>query len=156
MKVKDNEVKVHELSKAYFNKIKQPARQLNAWYFCDNEKDANECAELVLAGIKRATATSIYAFELNQEPLPRLGDLNIITDWNGKPQCIIKTTQIDIIPFSNVSAEFAAIEGEGDKSLAYWRNVHWAYYNRELQSTQYQASEDMLIVCEQFEVVYKH
>ena len=28
--------------------------------------------------------------------------------------------------------EYAEIEGEGDKSLAYWNKVHWEYYTREM------------------------
>ena len=30
-----------------------------SFYFCDNKKDADECAELVVEGIKQATATSL-------------------------------------------------------------------------------------------------
>ena len=31
-------------------------RTYSAWHFCDNEKDADELADLVLQGDKRATA----------------------------------------------------------------------------------------------------
>jgi hypothetical protein len=34
------------------------------------------------------------------------------------------------VPFEEVSEEFAAIEGEGDGSLRYWREVHWTYFGR--------------------------
>ena len=39
-----------------------------SFYFCDNKKDADECAELVVKGIKKATATSLWWFE-KQLPL---------------------------------------------------------------------------------------
>ena len=65
-----------------------------SFYFCDNKKDADECAELVVKGIKRATATSLCWFEKNNE-----------------------ITQIEKVPYNKITAEFAQIEGEGDKSL---------------------------------------
>jgi uncharacterized protein YhfF len=88
-----------------------------SFYFCDNKKDADECAELVVKRIKRATATSLCWFEKNNEILPKIGDQYIVTDWNGIAKAIIETTQIEKVPYNKITAEFAQIEGEGDKSL---------------------------------------
>lgn len=63
--------------------------------FCDNEIDADECAELVEKGIKRATATSLWWFEKNNESLPKVGDQYIVTDWSGNAKAIIETTKIE-------------------------------------------------------------
>lgn len=125
-----------------------------AWHFCDNENDANELADLVKAGRKRATASSFWTYEHEQEPLPQVGDYSVITDWQGKAQCIICTTSIKIVPFNKVTPEFAQAEGEGDGSLAYWRKTHWAFFTRELDSFGKQPDETMLVVCEEFKVVY--
>jgi len=62
---------------------------LPAWYFCDNERDANECATLVLKGIKQATTASLYWFKINNETLPQVGDLAIFPNWQGQPLGII-------------------------------------------------------------------
>lgn len=35
-----------------------------------------------------------------------------------------KTTNVYIVPFNEVSIKYAFKEGEGDKSLSYWRRVH--------------------------------
>ena len=48
----------------------------------------------------------------------------------------------------------AAAEGEGDLTLEWWRRIHWAYYERELQGTGYVPRLDMPIVCESFECLY--
>ncbi|MEZ7838972.1 MAG: ASCH domain-containing protein [Flavobacteriales bacterium] len=88
-----------------------------SFYFCDNKKDADECAELVVKGIKRATATSLCWFEKNNEILPKIVDQYIVTDWKGIAKAIIETTQIEKVPYNKITAEFAQIEGEGDKSL---------------------------------------
>ena len=66
----------------------------DSFYFCDNEKDANECAALVVKGIKQATATSKWWYDTHNEALPQIGDLYIVTDWNGNAKAIIKTTKV--------------------------------------------------------------
>jgi len=125
-----------------------------SFYFCDNEKDADACAELVVNGIKKATATSLWWFEKNNESLPQIGDQYIITDWNGKAKAIIETTKIEKVPYNQVTSEFARIEGEGDKSLDYWKKVHKDYYTREMKPYGEQFDENMIIVCEQFKLIF--
>lgn len=124
-----------------------------AWHFCDNEPDANECARLVLAGQKRATTPSLWYFESRRLALPEVGDLEIVTNWDGVAQCIIRTTAVDIVRFCDVTAEYAKIEGEGDGSLVSWKAVHWDYYRRERQGTSYVPDEEMPLVCQCFDVI---
>lgn len=126
-----------------------------AWYFCDNEKCANELAELVKNGIKRATASLLYWYESGKEVLPEEGDVNIVTDWNGIAQCVIKTKKISILHFKNVDSEMAFTEGEGDKSLEYWRKAHISFFERELKNEKINFSEDTEIVFEEFEMIFK-
>ncbi len=45
-------------------------------------------------------------------------------------------------------------EGEGDLSLEYWRRVHVALFSKWLAEIDILFSEDSLIVCEEFKVVY--
>lgn len=130
-------------------------KNYTSWHFCDNEESANDLAKLVKSGVKRATAGLYYWYEVEGEALPQKGDLSIITDWDGLAQCIIETKNVTVIPFKNVSEEFARTEGEGDKSLEYWRRVHIEFFTRELDELGKIFSEDMKVVCEEFEVVYK-
>jgi len=53
-----------------------------------------------------------------------------------------------------VTEEFAATEGEGDGSLAFWRAAHWAAFSRELEGSERSPQPDMPVVCERFEVAY--
>jgi uncharacterized protein YhfF len=124
------------------------------WHFCDNRADADVCAALVRGGRKRATAPSLWGLLSRGEPLPDVGTLDLITAWDGEARAIIRTTRVVICPFSHVSADHAAAEGEGDGSLSWWRRVHLEYYSRELAETQYTVSEEMPIVCQYFELVY--
>jgi uncharacterized protein YhfF len=131
-----------------------PQETYLAWHFCDNQADADELAELALAGRKRATASPLWSYEDEHEPVPQAGDFNVITDWSGAARCIIRTTSVDIVAFDQVSAEFAATEGEGDGSLAFWREAHWAAFTRELKGIGRSPRPDMPVVCERFEVVF--
>jgi uncharacterized protein YhfF len=125
------------------------------WHFCDAQPEADECARLVVAGRKRATAPSLWGFHARGEAVPTVGTLDIVTTWSGDACAIIKTRDVVILPFRDVPAELAQAEGEGDGSLAWWRRVHMAYYTRELAGTSYTPSDDMPIVCQYFDVVHR-
>jgi uncharacterized protein YhfF/GrpB-like predicted nucleotidyltransferase (UPF0157 family) len=131
------------------------SRFYESFYFSDSEAVADELADLVVRGTKRATAASLWSHDDEAKPLPRPGDLRIVTDWAGEPRCIIETKSVEIVPFCDVSAEFAATEGEGDGSLAFWRDAHREYFTRECARAGREFGDDMLVVCERFEVVYR-
>lgn len=124
-------------------------------YFGDNEKDANILAELVQKDIKRATSHSLLGLQLREEPRPKLDDLFIVTDWAGKAKCLVKTTSVKMVPYFAIHAEHARMEGEGDKSLDYWKKVHWDYYTRELEAFGRIPRESMIVVFERFEKVFE-
>ena len=131
-----------------------PADMPPAWHFCANEAGANGCARLVLMGAKRATSPSLWSFENTNEALPRVGDLNIVTDWSGNAICIIRTIEVEVVPLNEITESHARIEGEGDGSLAWWLKAHWDYYHHELQGTGRVPGPDMPIVFQEFECVF--
>ena len=135
--------------------IAGPDATYSAWHFCDNQADADELAELVLAGRKRATASALWFYEAEQEPLPLVGDLSVVTDWFGNARCVIRTTAVEVVAFESVGAAFAAAEGEGDGSLEYWREAHRAAFARELALIGRTIEPDMPVVCERFDVVFR-
>ena len=124
-------------------------------YFGDNEKDANILAELVQKDIKRATSHSLLGLQLREEPRPKLDDLFIVTDWAEKAKCLIKTTSVKMVPYFAIHAEHARMEGEGDKSLDYWKKVHWDFYTRELEPFGRLPRESMIVVFERFEKIFE-
>ena len=75
---------------------------LSHCHFCDNQQDADECARLVVAGRKRATAPSLWSLKSRDEKLPRAGDLHVITNWVGEAQCIIRITGMEVLPFAGL------------------------------------------------------
>ena len=122
--------------------------------FGDTEEIADECIQLVLKGQKKASAHSLLGLQLRGDPLPRMGDLAIITDWEGTAHCIIRTIQVRLTPFFGITAAHAALEGEGDGSLDYWRESHQAYFTRELEPFGKAPTESMIVVFEVFEKIF--
>jgi len=130
-----------------------PAAVPPSFHFCDNPEDADLCAELVVAGRKRATATSLAELELGGDPIPQVGDYVIVTDWAGNARAVIRTTSVQIRRFGDIDEKFAASEGEGDLTLEWWRAAHDAYYRRVLAGSSYIVDDNLEIACEEFEVI---
>jgi uncharacterized protein YhfF len=125
-----------------------------AWYFGASEQDAEELAGLVLKGDKRATASLKAEFVHDGEQLPQPGELSVITDYHGNARCVIRTTGVRILPFDEVPASFAAREGEGDKSLEFWRSAHWKFFSHTCEEIGLAPDTKMEVVCEEFELVW--
>ncbi len=125
-----------------------------AWSFGNTAKLANELGKLVKAGIKTATCGLLWEYEAEDEKLPQTGDLSIITNAAGEPLCIIETTEVAVRPFNEVDAQFAYDEGEGDRSLEYWREVHWEVFSTTCSVIGREPREDMPLVCERFRVLF--
>lgn len=114
----------------------------------------DELADLVKRGIKTATASAFQLYEIENESLPKDG-YSVILNSNDEAVCVIQTEKVYVIPFNEVSEEHAYKEGEGDRSLEYWREVHKKFFTDCLAEAGLSFSEDMGVVCEEFKVVYK-
>lgn len=125
----------------------------DCFHFDLSEKAANVLLALVLAGKKRATSSSLYSFEKLGLPLPKPGDLSIVTDWKGCPRCVIETTAVAVLPFEDMTFEICGREGEDD-DLESWRKGHMRFFTEEGRALGYEFCEDMPVVFEDFTVVY--
>jgi uncharacterized protein YhfF len=126
-----------------------------AWAFGDGPELAQELADLVVAGIKSATASLAQAYEIDNEPVPQPGDLSVILDGDDQPVCIIETTEVRQSRFGDVDAQFAWDEGEDDRSLASWREGHIRFFTRACQEYGCTVDDDLLVVLERFRLVYR-
>lgn len=124
--------------------------EYEAWAFGG---DADKLAQLVKDGIKTATCSALVFYELENEELPQVGGYNIILDSEENAVCITRTTKVYVTTFDAVSEEHAFKEGEGNRSLEYWRKVHKKFFADELETINRQFNERIELVCEEFEVV---
>lgn len=118
-------------------------RDLRSFAFGDGPALADELLELVMQGTKTATCST------EDEPnISAPGERWIVLDGHGDPRCVIETTEVTFRRYDEVDAAFAYEEGEGDRSLAYWREAHRRYFGRLGKFR-----EDMMLMCERFRLV---
>ena len=123
--------------------VPEEYRSLRSFAFGDGPRLADELLELVLAGVKTATCST------EDEPNTSTpGERWIVLDGRGNPRSVIETTEITYRRFGEVDAAFAHDEGEGDRSLAYWRSAHRQYFGRLGKF-----SDDMMLMCERFRLI---
>ena len=84
-------------------------------------EDADEGARLILCGKKTATSSLFWEYESSGKPLPKVGALSVVENGAREPMCVVQTTWIEIIPFSEVDAKFAYEYGESDRTLVLQR-----------------------------------
>ncbi|WP_342321020.1 ASCH domain-containing protein [Kosakonia sp. BYX6] len=117
------------------------------WAFGDSAEMANDLSQLVIAGQKTATCSTLES-HLQLEDKVTVGDFHIVLNGNGAPACVIRTTSLKIIRFNEVTESMAALEGEGDKSLSWWRKEHQAFFTRGGSF-----SDEMELVFEEFQLL---
>ena len=130
------------------------ARRPTAFAFGDEPALADELGALVMAGRKRATTSLAIQYTSLNLPLPTAFDLSIILAGNGQPCAIIERTQVTTLAFEDVDAPYAAIEGEGDCSLASWRAAHERYFAGVCARLGGHCDARTPVLCQVFQVVW--
>ncbi|WP_429971850.1 ASCH domain-containing protein [Fructilactobacillus sp. Tb1] len=116
---------------------------------------ADKLAELVLSGTKTATTSNYDLYVKDNDPLPGKGAYDVIFDNNDSPICIIQNDDVQVVNYLDVDATHAFEEGEGDRTLTYWRKEHDNYFSKECQSEgEIFDIENARVVLEKFHVVY--
>jgi uncharacterized protein YhfF len=120
-------------------------RELEAFSFGDSPALADQLLGLVLEGKKRATCWA------TSEGLKGalVGMSMVVLDGKRRPSIVLTTNELVQPRFDDVDEQFAYDEGEGDRSLAYWREAHKRYFTR-LGLFQ----PDMMLWRERFNVEY--
>jgi uncharacterized protein YhfF len=119
----------------------------------DSPALSRELLALIISGRKRAGTGLLWAIEHDGEDLPRVGDIEVVIDHAGRPALVTRLTEVDVRAFHLVDARYAAIEGEGDGSLDFWRRAHEAFFARECARIGRTPAPDMPVVCSVFELL---
>lgn len=130
------------------------ARFFESFHFSSSRELANELAGLVVKGVKTATSALVWENEVSGQPTVQPGNLSIVTDWDGHPVCIMETTEVRILPFNEVDAQFVYDYGEEERTLEWWQTVMWESYTRICTELGKEPRPDMPVICERFRVVY--
>ena len=99
---------------------------------------------------KRQLPQPMTSTHQRTKPLPQEGTFDVILDSQNQAVCIVEITKVSVQPFYQVSAEHAYKEGEGDKSLAYWRQVHEDFFKDCLGEAGLTFTPESKVVLEEF------
>jgi uncharacterized protein YhfF len=133
--------------------IDRPAGPVRLDGYGDSAALSQELLHLIRIGRKRAGTGLLWAMEAEGQALPEAGDIEIVLDHLNRPAIVTRIVEVTVLPYSEVTAEYASIEGEGDGSLGYWRRAHWSFFSRECSRIGREPVESMPVVCSVFEVL---
>jgi uncharacterized protein YhfF len=122
--------------------------------FGDSPGMADELADLVVNGPKRATAGLLRDFTVGGEPMPQVGGHVVVIDGKGAPRCIWRTTEVTIKPLIAVDDAFAWDEGEGDRTRDDWLDGHRRFFARQAAREGFEFHDRIETVFERFTVVW--
>ena len=134
--------------------ISLPAGDIRVGAYGDSAQLSHDLLQLIRHGNKRAGTSLLWELEHDREAIGRAGMIEIVVDHRGEPSVITRDISVAVLPFSEVCAEYAATEAEGDGSLGYWRAGHWAYFSRVCARIGRTPAESMPVVCSVFEVLH--
>jgi len=129
-------------------------RPANVTDFGDSKEMADELGHLVQAGIKSATSGLAWDFKQSGEVPPGVGNVEIVVDGSGNPLCVIEITEVVTRPFNTIDEAFAFDYGEGDRTLAWWRQEMWDYYAAESRQSGHEPNQTMPLICMRFRLLY--
>lgn len=131
-----------------------PAISFDHFHFGDSADLANSLADEVSHGAKRATAGLVAEMDADGEQRTKAGDYWIVVDGAGEPRLVIQSREVRIASFRTVDEAFAWDEGEGDRSLIWWRDAHLEYFRRSCRRIGIAWSEDLDVLFERFDVLW--
>ncbi len=146
-----------ELWRKFCDEMKiDEATPYETWSFGGEADIADALLELVLVGRKFGTASAYaeYFEEGTQDDLPQVGDYSVLLKSGGEAVCVIKNYDVYIRPFEAVPPFHAYAEGEADRSLENWRDIHTKFFRPRLELIDKPLNAKSLIVCEKFTVEY--
>ena len=133
--------------------IALPPGRLRVDGYGDSAELSESLLQLIRSGRKRAGTGLLWAYEHDGEEIARTGDVEIVIDHRNDPALVTRIISAEVVPYGEVTGEYAAIEGEGDGSLEYWRKAHWAFFSRECERIGRDPRESMPVICCVFEVL---
>jgi uncharacterized protein YhfF len=133
--------------------IELPPGRVTLDTYGDSPELSQALLALIRSGAKRAGTSLLWGIEADGDPMPADGDIVVVLDHRHEPSLLVRVTEAYVTPFRDVTAAYAEIEGEGDRSLEDWCRGHWAFFSRECHRLGREPSEDMPVVCCVFEVI---
>ena len=123
------------------------------WIGLDDDT-TREILDLIRTGDKTGTYTLPWLVENTGQPTPAIGDTIILVDFGGHPQSIVRLTDIEEVPFGEISEVHTAVDGTPVRDLAIWKPLHTKYWNGLLAPYDLSVGAQMPVWVEKFKLLY--
>ena len=112
----------------------------------------------ILRGEKTSTTGLVAEYEKYGEELPVVGERELMVDSAGEGVAVLETTEVRILPLSEVDLQHALDEGEGFTSVAEWRADHTDYWQSAemraaMEDPEFTVDDTTLVVATRFVIV---
>ncbi|ADJ49943.1 hypothetical protein AMES_8118 [Amycolatopsis mediterranei S699] len=112
----------------------------------------------ILRGEKTSTTGLVAEYEKYGEELPVVGERELMIDSAGVGVAVLETTEVRVLPLSEVDLQHALDEGEGDTSVAGWRAGHTEYWQGDemraaLEDPEFTVDDATMVVATRFIIV---
>ena len=115
----------------------------------------------IVNGRKTSTTSLVVQYDLDDEPLPAVGERGVVVDSAGRPVCITEVTEVRIVPLRAVDLAHALDEGEGYQTVSDWRAGHEKFWHTHafralMCEPMFEVSDSTEAVLVRFCVVVQH
>jgi uncharacterized protein YhfF len=112
----------------------------------------------ILDGSKVSTTGLAVEYELEDEPMPMVGQRSLVIDSLNRPVAVIEVTSIAVVPLADVDLAHAIDEGEGHTTVAAWRADHETFWHGEdvravLGDPAFTVTDATPVVLERFKLI---
>jgi uncharacterized protein YhfF len=114
----------------------------------------------ILTGEKTATTGLLVEWELDSEPLPKVGERLLVVDSCQLPVAVVELEDVRVVRLADVDIVTARAEGEGFVRVEEWRLAHEAFWNgyaddlrARLGDRSWRLVDDTPVVVERFRLV---
>ncbi len=112
----------------------------------------------ILRGEKTSTTGLVAEYEKYGEELPVVGERELMIDSAGAGVAVLETTEVRVLPLSEVDLQHALDEGEGFSSVAEWRADHTEYWQSAemraaMEDPEFTVDDTTLVVATRFVIV---
>jgi uncharacterized protein YhfF len=113
----------------------------------------------ILSGAKTSTSALVLAYERENEPLPKVGQLEAVVNSEDRRVAVIELTEVRVVRLADVDLQHVLDEGEGDESVAQWRAGHESFWHSaevraELGDPSFTVNDDTLVLAQRFRLVH--
>jgi uncharacterized protein YhfF len=112
----------------------------------------------ILRGDKTSTTGLAADYEHCGDELPWAGERCRVVDSDRRGVAVIETTEVRLIPLSEVDFQHALDEGEGFSTVAEWRADHEKFWHSAdmrtaLDDPDFTVDDETIVIAQRFHVV---